>query len=461
MVLGATAVAVGTAMPDVATGDVAVLRAYDVSGHQLSWRDFRARQENGRGSVGANDVLVDPQTLSPLVPGPLHRVGDDPAVEWPGRPATLAMAWPAAHGYDQLLLDLPGPGRHLFDVLAARQAVDALERARREHPVRSARVRALAASARRELARAEGHGSEARRGAAGARSFRAAQAAMVELLVAAGRGRGRGLQWGVTFDRLAGDDAFASVSGLFGRDGWVRLVVDRDVPPSAYRAAVERAHRAGLRVTCELVDSSEMASMSEGRFRARVETFVRELPDVDAWEVGNEVNLRGLGTDGADRVKFAAAHVKAHTSARTLLTLAWQAGEDDARYSTFGWLDAHPDALADIDDVGLSIYPDQNPLGAAFGRVMTTLHRRLPGKRILVTELGYATPDGEPIWWWGSRRDPRGAARRAVARFYQSAVMAFPFSGGGAYWWYFLDEARRGDALWRTLRAARLGGARS
>jgi hypothetical protein len=156
-------------------------------------------------------------------------------------------------------------------------------------------------------------------------------------------------------------------------------------------------------------------------------------------------------------VAWAARAVKQRTSARTLLTLSWQAGEDDPRFSTFGWLDAHADALGDVDDVGLSIYPDQNPLGASLGRVLETLHRRLPGKGILISELGYATPDGEAIWWWGSRRDPRGAGRRAVARFYQSAVMAFPFTRGGTYWWYFLDEARRGGALWNTLRAARTG----
>jgi hypothetical protein len=197
-----------------------------------------------------------------------------------------------------------------------------------------------------------------------------------------------------------------------------------------------------------------MARLSLAEFEARTRFYVAALPAVDAWEVGNEVNQRDLGPDVAEKVSFAASHVKARTSARTLLTLYWQLGEDEPEHSVFAWLDAHPDALRDVDDVGLSIYPDQHPLGASLERVMRTLHRRLPGKRLLVTELGYATPDGESTWWWGDKRDA-GAGRRAVARFYQAATMANPYSGGGAYWWYYLDEARPGNALWRTLRAAR------
>ena len=90
--------------------------------------------------------------------------------------------------------------------------------------------------------------------------------------------------------------------------------------------------------------------------------------------------------------------------------------------------------------------------------MLTRLHRRLPDKRDLISVLGYATLDGEPIWWWGSSRDARGVARRSVARFYLAAVMAFPFTGGGTYWWYFLDDAPRRGPLWRTLRDVRSQG---
>jgi hypothetical protein len=434
---------------------VVVLRVYDAAGRHLSWSAFRARQENGHGTRGDDDQLVDPASLSPIAANPLYDAGGDPGFDWPGRPAALTLAWPSRHGYDDLIVDVPGPGRHVFTVLAARQAVAALARARRAHPLArpGRRLTRLAAAAARDLRRAGRARGEARQGAWGARSLDAAQAAMVELLGAAGRAASTaGRQRAVTFDRAPRTDApYRSVARLYGRDGWVRIVFDAGEPPSAYRDAVARAHRAGLRVTGELVDASDMARISLAAFGARVRRYVAELGDVDAWEVGNEVNARGLGRDVAAKVSYAADYVKAHTAARTLVTLYWQLGEDDARYSPFAWLDRHGDALREVDDVGLSVYPDQAPLGAALERVMTTLHERLPGRRLLISELGYAAPDSESTWWWGTRRGPTGAARRAVARFYSSAVMAYPFSGGGPYWWYFLEEARQGGALWRAL----------
>jgi hypothetical protein len=271
------------------------------------------------------------------------------------------------------------------------------------------------------------------------------------LLEVAGRAapKRRSRQWGVTFDRPAGDRAVRSVADLFGRHGWVRVVFDAERGPRAYKDTVGRLGRAGLHVTGELLDSSELRQVPLAEFKKRVATYVDALPSVDAWEVGNEVNLRGLGPDVAEKVAFATDYVRRHTSARTLLTLGWQLGEDAPRYSTFGWLDRHPELVEEVDDVGLSLYPDQNPLGSSLERVMRTLHARLPGKRIMISELGYATPDGEPLWSW--------ANRRAVARFYQSAIMAYPFSGGGAYWWYFLEEAPRGSPLWRTLRGVYSG----
>src|SRR4051812_12307778 len=91
---------------------VVVLRVYDAAGRHVSWATFRARQENGHGARGDDDQLVDPATLSPLVAGPLYDVGGDPGFDRPGRPASLTLAWPSRRGYDNLVVDVPGPGRH-------------------------------------------------------------------------------------------------------------------------------------------------------------------------------------------------------------------------------------------------------------------------------------------------------------------------------------------------------------
>lgn len=438
-----------------------VLRVHDAGGARLSFKAFRAIQENGNGSDGDQDQLADRRTLAPIAETPLYDIGGDPGFDWPGRPVTLAVAWPGPDGFEQLMVDIDAPGIYDFDVLTARQAVSALDAALRAHPLRR-RPAALAAAmrtARAELgavdcpavltsARMSSTGQEGTCALHAIRARRAAQQAMRLLLAAAGRERGRSAkrQRAVTFDRLPKASDIRSVVALFGRGAWVRLVFDRQEGPGAYRAAVAALHRAGLRVLGEIADSSDLAKLPQSAFEQRVRAYVDALGDVDEWEVGNEVNLRTVGAGAAAKVAYATRYVDAHTKARTLLTLAWQMGEDAPSFSTFGWLAANKTVAAAVDDVGLSLYPDQNPLGASLDRVMRTLHRVVPGKRILITELGSDTPDGEPMWPVGSRAD--------VASYYQAAVNAFSFSGGGAYWWYFLEEARRGNALWRALYAA-------
>jgi hypothetical protein len=46
----------------------------------------------------------------------------------------------------------------------------------------------------------------------------------------------------------------------------------------------------------------------------------------------------------------------------------------------------------------------------------------------------------ERTWWWGDPVDPL-AGQAAVARWYGSAVLGYPFAAGGTYWWYYLQEA--------------------
>jgi len=95
-------------------------------------------------------------------------------------------------------------------------------------------------------------------------------------------------------------------------------------------------------------------------------------------------------------------------------------------------------------------------MGAAFNRVVNTLHATFPNQRILISELGYVTvgsDDQGSTWWWGSPTDhtATGAGAVAVASLYQSAVMSFPFSGGGTYWWYYDEVVFPNNPLWNAF----------
>ena len=107
--------------------------------------------------------------------------------------------------------------------------------------------------------------------------------------------------------------------------------------------------------------------------------------------------------------------------------------------------------LSQVDDLGISLYPEDHPMGVTFDRALSILHSLFPSQRIEITELGYWSADLGHTLWWGSQTDGTGTGRQAVANLYQAAVMGYSYSGGGAYWWYYLEEALPKNALWSTL----------
>lgn len=406
---------------------------HDLDGRLLTWAEFRARQSNGAGEDGYGDVLVDRSTLRVVTPWPLEPGTGTFALERPEGDIALALAWPTGDGYGQLLLDLPAPGRHDFGELAARQAATELDRQLRDRPgyAPSPEVAGVLAAAR---------------GALDSGGFVRAHDELVrgQLLVQEEFGRGRARTGspvvGVTFDDPGRRDALAPARELAGSGTpWVRFVFDLTEGPQAYAEDVAAARAAGVHVLGQFLDSSQLAQVDVPRWRARVQAYVAGLPDVEWWEVGNEVNGAWTGSDVAVKTLWAARHVRENSSARTLVTFYWQLGEGEPEESLFTWAAEHlPDeALDDVDDLGLSVYPQEHPLGASLERVLRTLRAAYPGKRLLISELGYGAPDLQELWWWGARDDLR-AGRAAVARFYAAACQGA--ADGGTFWWYFLQD---------------------
>jgi hypothetical protein len=441
-----------------------VLHAYDAAGTRLTWTAFRALESNGKGGNGINDMLLDPATLQVTKGWPLFKAStNDPAFIWPGKPTSLALAWPTSDGYSNLIVDFSQPGTYNFTYVAAKQLLAALDKAAaaRSGYAPSAAYSQALATARSKLSSAASASTEASQGAFGAQALDATVKAYTLLLSEYGIQYAKAQRatfrpdWGVTFDSVPGQSAFDSVRDLVGgdpRDGIIRIVFDKAQPASYYVGAVNTAHATGLRVVGQILDSSEMAGDLPS-FQQRVQSYVATLPTVDTWEVGNEVNGSWLGTDVAAKVAYAADYVKKHTRARTLVTLYWQLGEDDVAHSMFNWAAANLPAstLANVDDIGMSVYVEDHPMGAAFDRVMSTMHATFPGQRIGVTELGYWNADLGHTWWWGSSTDGTGAGRLAVAKLYQSAVMGYPYSAGGTFWWYYLQEGATKGPVWSTL----------
>ncbi|WP_369069721.1 hypothetical protein [Kineococcus terrestris] len=435
---------------------------HDADGRLLDLAAVRDLQSAGTGEDGEDDLLLDGDDLTVVSAWPVEPGRTSFAVERPAGDVTLATAWPSASGYVALLLDLPAPGSYEFTTLIAQQALDDLDGqlSRRPGPVPTA-VEREHQRARELRAAALAAPDAAREGALSARAFDAAVAAQVQLLGGPAAVPAPGRQVAVTFEDPSRHDALAGVRDLAGdgaREPWVRLVFDAARPASSYRADVAAARAAGVHVLGQFLDSTQSDAVDAAGWRRRVAEYVAALPGVQAWEVGNEVNGGWVVPDAAERAVWAARYVKENSTARTVLTLYWQLGEDDPADSLFQWAADHLPAadLADVDDLALSVYPEEHPLGPAVDRVLRTLHRAYPDQRLLVGELGYGGPDLEPRWWWGSR--DAAAGKVETARWYSAVAASHPLTGGGTYWWYYLDDALPPSPVWAAL-AGRVPGA--
>ncbi|MEI5099237.1 hypothetical protein RB200_12190 [Streptomyces sp. PmtG] len=474
-------------------GRAVELKFYDPQGRGTLLSPARARAVSHGDGGSDSDALVDPRTLRVLQDFPLYEQERRLRFDLPGARAALALNWPTDQGFSTVIVDNGGDGfarggTVVFNHLAARDAKRRLDAALAARPAyrRSARFTAAYRDAARELARADRATTDAGRGGHGQRALNAVDAAYGRLLEEYGpRARRTGAPWtGVTAADAPDPRRWAPLAAELTRPhGWVRLVFDADDAPGEplprrYREQVAAAHAAGLKVLGQPVDSA-YANGAERRdlgtragYLARVKRYVDAFPEIEAWEIGNEVN--GCWTDSrttkdgdctdrllppGDRMRHkvadAAAYVRrTRPNAQVVLTLYWQLGTDAARWSAFTWPRANlPRAVReDIDVVLLSSWIEDAPLGLAFDQVLTRLAAEFPGQRVGLGELGYFNADTSRFYWAFDKTDPAAARRRVAARYY-AAALGYPSSVGGTFWWYFAQEMPRDRGLREALRA--------
>jgi hypothetical protein len=152
------------------TGSQVLFHFYDSSGTQLQWSNVRALQENGKGKAGDNDALLNPGDPTVITMWPLY---SDPGsasgnliFDWPGKEASLSLAWPTSDGYSNLIIDVPGPGTYNSTYLATQQEVSALDSAvaARSSYWPSATVSAGSDTAHAQLSAASSATAESQRG---------------------------------------------------------------------------------------------------------------------------------------------------------------------------------------------------------------------------------------------------------------------------------------------------------
>lgn len=428
------------------------LRFSDARGEAMSLESVRQVQSNGSGEVGYDDALLDATTLELIAMSPLYQAEDGSiSLDVPnGRACTLTMSWPTTHGYSALMADLPAAGS--VEVLEAgaralheRQATQAAQdqaAAAAVSPARQATQDALTAC--------EAAATPQERGRSAVQALELAAAAQLSLDGALISLRPPGSVVGVTFTRPPSTQEAQGLAQRLGGEGRtaVRIVIDDPShAPSmdSWRSAVSAMQAQGVQVVGQICDSYHMADYDEPSWDARVSALLTALPDLEAWEVGNELGGSWLGPNALHRMVRAARSVRERTTATTVLTLYYQLGLDTAESSVFNTarLVSGSDLPGLVDVVGLSVYPQWHPLGTAADRVLTTLARAFPQARVGVTELGYGgTRLGGP-WWFGNSTD-QAAGRRAVVDHVTSAALGRPDAWGAPFWWYYLEDEAPG-----------------
>lgn len=425
---------------------------------------------------------------------------------WPGGAARLELVWPVAGGgFADVLADNGGPGfadgdavflneeiaktqYRLFRASWSRRTLDW------KPPYRpSRRARRLAEKARTSMAAAAALGEAGARARAFDAALSALSLAWEKALAEHGAQIARdpafapSARLGLTLDagllkRLDELDALAAAAAGSGAN-WIRLVLRPNPADFAYAfpgsfadydGIVAALRRRGLKIMlCPLDTAQWPSTLTPEAYAARVRNVVlRYKGQVDAWEVGAEINgdwlggaRRPLGLDrtflicaaGADAAKAA------DPSAETVATLyAWEAAAPDAAHSLSGWLQTYvPRGFGrNLDVVGLALYPEDSPVGAAFERLFEETAAALPAQKLLLSSFGYVERDVVRGYWWLSP-DDADAARKDLVALYAAASCAMTRSLGGGFWWQTLDQmlppGRRPTELYKAQRRAFAG----
>jgi hypothetical protein len=456
------------------SGQVTLL-FYDRNGKELSFDDVKNVSNNqydkssksNDGEGYDNDALVDPTNLRALKNSPvLFASGKNLAFKLTDKPIALALDWPTEPlGFSMIILDNGGRGFTQSATInfTYQAAVDAKRRldkglAARPNYQRSDEFKKAYAAMESHLKDGNDSLDQAVIGKEG-------QLALDYLAVADGLMlREYGMQmavankekitpWlGLTIDTPKNYKENIDMAVKITKPyGWIRVVFDPG-PPSVYTDLIAYAKSKGLKILGQPVDSSYDKKFTRKQYVQRFKDYMAAFPDVDAWEVGNEINGDWLTPEIPQKVAEVAAYCKSMHKT-TVLTFFYQINTGGPeKWSMFTWINEHlPQSTRDnIDVVLISLYEEQAPLGIAFDQVMTQLRAEFPKQKIGIGELGYWIK-GQRAWWELSKENAMFDGLVATASKYYPASFGYEGSVGGCFWWNFVREFKTEPRLQKVV----------
>ena len=451
-------------------GGTVTLLFFDRNGTALTTTQVRSISNNA-GAGYNSDFLLDPTNMRAISSGPLFASGSNLAFNIPSRSVALAFNWPTIpNGFGLVILDNGGAGFSSgatvnFCYQAARDIRRKLDAALAARPdyMQSAKFSSAYQAAATQLASVDAYSPESSKGKAGQLALDQLAVAYDTLLqehgpVFARNNKASLAPWlGFTIDTVSNYqvnlDLAASLTAPFG---WIRVVFDAGQAPSTYTALINYAKSKGLKVLGQPVDSTYDRQYTRAQYKQRFIDYITAFPQIDAWEVGNEVNGTWLSSDIGLRIADAAQEVRNRAPGKlTYLTLFWQINTDTVANSMFTWaatnLPATTRSLLDV--VTFSQYQEQAPMGMAFDQVMKTLRAEFPNSMIGVGELGYWIA-GQRFWWAYNQADP-AAAKITISEIYHGAAFDYAGSIGGVFWWEFITDFKTNTAMQATVTKVR------
>jgi hypothetical protein len=278
--------------------------------------------------------------------------------------------------------------------------------------------------------------------------------------------RAKDLRFGLTIDdsllKRLDDVEWVAEAARRSGSNWVRVVFAPNPKdflytrlPSfnEYDHIIDELKKQKLRVMGCVLDTAQWPkSLTPELYAERVKSLVLHYKGkVDSWEVGAELNGDWLGgasapfspeevfkiySAGASRAK------ELVPEAEVVATLyAWEQTAPDRAHSLSGWLKTFvPRGFgSNLDVVGLSVQPEDNPAGMGFERLFEVTAEALPRHRLMLSSLGYVEGDKVSGYHWLDPKDVDGG-RKDLLILYTTASCAFRASACGGFWWQTLDQ---------------------
>lgn len=227
----------------------------------------------------------------------------------------------------------------------------------------------------------------------------------------------------------------------------VRIVFDTGTTPADYTRAVAALHPYAF-LMGELVDSSDLKSVSAAAYHAKTASFIAAFgPSIDIYEVGNEVNGNWTGTSASVEAKIVDAYQQVQsaglTAALTLWENAWAPdhcgdGQGELTAQDFSAQFVPASMRLSIPYVFVSWYPtqctglpnDDVPV-VTISAEMQGLHALYPAARVGFGELGLPNAVNASTT----------ARAQGIVAYYYGLNLGLAYYAAFDGWWYSAEDA--------------------